>query len=276
MCHPIASNQLIDEFLKMNFISSTTEFDEINLGWDFEKNRKILEDISPYIRMLNVTGGEPLINNDFLNYCKYLIDQDHAKNIHLAFHTNLTVLPGKCVELWSNFKSVTVKISIDAVGDDYEYIRYPGKWSIVDRNIKELANISKELPNIGVETHAVFSAFNAHGIPALIEYMSQFDSKTFNSFPNTIQIHQPTYATPQCIPKDIKNKIYIDCMSAADKFKTAFEHKNMFVSSLANLNANLNYMLEKDIDPDIFYNFIKIQDPLRTIDGKDIITWHKK
>ena len=50
----------------------------------------------------------------------------------------------------------------------------------------------------------------------------------------------------------------------------------MFVSSLANLNANLNYMLEKDIDPDIFYNFIKIQDPLRTIDGKDIITWHKK
>ena len=65
-------------------------------------------------------------------------------------------------------------------------------------------------------------------------------------------------------------------MSAADKFKTAFENKNMFVSSLANLNANLNYMLEKDIDPDIFYNFIKIQDQFRTIDGKDIITWHKK
>jgi MoaA/NifB/PqqE/SkfB family radical SAM enzyme len=276
MCHPIASNQLIDEFLKMNFISSTTEFDEINLGWDFEKNRKILEDISPYIRMLNVTGGEPLINNDFLNYCKYLIDQDHAKNIHLAFHTNLTVLPGKFVELWGNFKSVTVKISIDAVGDDYEYIRYPGKWSIVDRNIKELANISKELPNIGVETHAVFSSFNAHAIPALIEYMSQFDSKTFNSFPNTIQIHQPTYASPQCIPKDIKNKIYLDCISALDKFKTEFEHKNMFVSSFANLNANLNYMLEKDIDPDQFYNFIKMQDQFRTIDGKDIITWHKK
>jgi MoaA/NifB/PqqE/SkfB family radical SAM enzyme len=276
MCHPVASNQLIDEFLKMNLISSTTEFDEINLGWEFEKNKKILEAISPYIRILNVTGGEPLINNDFLNYCKYLIDQDHAKNVDLSFHTNLTVLPEKFVSLWNKFKSVTVKISIDAVGDSYEYIRYPGKWSVVDKNIKELAKISKELSNIGIETHAVFSSFNAHAIPDLIEYMSQFDSKTFNSFPNTIQIHNPTSANPQCIPKDIKNKIYVDCMSAVDKFRPAVEHQNMFASRLDNLNANLKYMLEKDIDSSHFYNFIKMQDQFRTIDGKNIITWHKQ
>lgn len=276
MCHPVASNQLTEEFLKMNLISSTTEFDEINLGWEFEKNKKILEAISPYIRVLNITGGEPLINNDFLNYCKYLIDQDYAKNVNLSFHTNLTVLPEKFVSLWNKFKSVTIKMSIDAVGDAYEYIRYPGKWSVVDKNIKELAHLSKELTNIGIETHAVFSSFNAHAIPELIEYMSQFDSKTFNSFPNTIQIHNPISANPQCIPKDIKNKIYADCMSAVDKFKPAVEHQNMFASSLANLNANLNYMLEKDMDSNHFYNFIKMQDQFRTIDGKNIIPWHKK
>jgi pyruvate-formate lyase-activating enzyme len=260
----------------MNFISSTAEFDEINLGWEFEKNKKILEDISPHIRILNVTGGEPLINNDFLNYCKYLIDQDHAKNINLAFHTNLTVLPEKFVELWNKFKGVTVKISIDAVGDDYEYIRYPGKWSVVDKNIKELANISKESSNIGIETHAVFSSFNAHAIPALIEYMSQFDSKTFNSFPNTIQIHNPISANPQCIPTYAKNKIYSDCVSAVNKFKTAFKHQDMLSTRIDNLSANLKYMLEKDIDPDHFYNFIKIQDQFRTTNGKNIISWHKK
>ena len=65
-------------------------------------------------------------------------------------------------------------------------------------------------------------------------------------------------------------------MSAVDKFKTAFEHQPMFASSLSNLNANLKYMLEKNIDSKYFYDFIKLQDQFRTVDGKDIITWHKK
>ena len=274
MCHPAASNQLTQEFLKMNLISSSTEYDEINIGWDFEKNKKVLEDISQYIRILNVTGGEPLINNDFLNYCQYLIDSEYAKNINLSFHTNLTVLPEKFVSLCDKFKSVTVKISIDAIGNDYEYIRYPGKWSIIDKNIKELENISKELSNIGIETHTVFSSFNAHAIPALIKYMSQFDSKTFNSFPNTIQIHNPIYANPQCIPTDFKNKIYLDCISAAKRFKSAFNNQHMFLNSINNLNANLNYMLKTDISSEHFYKFIKLQDQFRTIDGKNVIPWY--
>lgn len=276
MCHPYASNQLTQEFLKMNLISSSAEYDEINIGWDFEKNKKVLEDISQYIRILNVTGGEPLINNDFLNYCQYLIDTEYAKNINLSFHTNLTVLPDKFVKLWDKFKSVSVKISIDAVGADYEYIRYPGKWSVVDKNIKELANISKELSNIGIETHAVFSSFNAHAIPELIEYMSQFDLPRFNSFPNTIQIHNPVYANPQCIPTDIKNKIFSECISTVDKFNTAFKNQVTFTNGINNLIANLKYMLEKDIDSSHFYKFAKMQDQFRTIDGKNVIPWYNK
>jgi pyruvate-formate lyase-activating enzyme len=276
MCHPYASNQITQEFLKMNLISSSTEFDEINLGWDFEKNKKVLEEISPYIRILNVTGGEPLINNDFLNYCQHLIDNKYAKDINLSFHTNLTVLPEKFVKLWNKFKSVTVKISIDAIGNDYEYIRYPGKWSIVDKNIKELANISKEFSNIGMETHTVFSSFNAHAIPDLIEYMSQFDLPRVHSFPNTIQIHNPVYANPQCIPADIKNKIYLDCMFTVDKFKTAFKNQDTLKNSIENLNANLKYMLEKDISSENFYKFVELQDQFRTIDGKNVIPWYNK
>jgi organic radical activating enzyme len=276
MCHPYASNQIIQEFLKMNLISSSTDFDEINIGWDFEKNKEVLEEISPYIRILNVTGGEPLINNDFLNYCKYLIDHDYAKNIQLSFHTNLTVIPEKFVSLWDKFKTITVKISIDAIGNDYEYIRYPGKWSIVDKNIKEIANISKDFSNIGIETHAVFSSFNAHAIPDLIEYMSQFDIPRFNSFPNTIQIHNPVYANPQCIPKDIKNKIYLDCISIVDKFKNNFKNQDMLTNRIDNLNANLKYMLEKDISSEHFYKFVELQDQFRTIDGKNVIPWYNK
>jgi MoaA/NifB/PqqE/SkfB family radical SAM enzyme len=211
MCHPYASNQLIDEFVKMNKISNGDKFEELNLQWDFKKNEKILKEIAPHIHLLNVTGGEPLINNDFISYCHYLIEAGYPKDIILSFHTNLTVVPKKFLPIWREFKYVVVKISIDAVEDDYEYIRYPGKWSIVSKNIEEVLEISKELTNLWIEIHSVFSSFNVHAIPKLIEYFSKFSHNRFVNFPNFIPVTSPVYADSRSIPlyykKIIKQKM---------------------------------------------------------------------
>jgi molybdenum cofactor biosynthesis enzyme MoaA len=137
MCGPDASNQLIEEFRAMG-MKVADNVDDINLEWSFESNRPLLEKIAPYISILNVTGGEPLINNDFLDYCNYLTEKGYSKNIRLSFHTNLTVMPGKFVDTWKDFKWVNAKLSIDAIEQDYEYIRYPGKWSIVSKNIQNI------------------------------------------------------------------------------------------------------------------------------------------
>jgi hypothetical protein len=84
------------------------------------------------------------------------------------------------------------------------------------------------------------------------------------------------YANPQCIPADIKNKIYLDCMFTVDKFKTAFKNQDTLKNSIDNLNANLKYMLEKDISSENFYKFVELQDQFRTIDGKNVIPWYNK
>lgn len=271
MCGPDASNQLIDEFKAMGMHVSD-DVEDLILEWSFESNRTVLEKIAPYIGILNVTGGEPLINNDFLDYCKYLSEHGYSKNIRLAFHTNLTVMPGKFVDTWKNFKWVNAKLSIDAIEKDYEYIRYPGKWNIVSQNIKDLISITDDLPHVNVEVHTVFSSFNAHALPNLLNYLAAIDHPRFVNFPNTLWVTWPRYADSRCLPEDVKKQITEECLAIIDQYPS--ERSQQISNNISNLISNLKTMNETNYSQDGFIKFNKLQDQHRSVKTENIITWY--
>ena len=271
MCGPDASNQLIDEFKAMGMHVSD-DAEGLSLEWSFESNRTVLEKIAPYIGILNVTGGEPLINNDFLDYCKYLSEHGYSKNIRLAFHTNLTVMPGKFVDTWKNFKWVNAKLSIDAIEEDYEYIRYPGKWNIISQNIKDLISITDDLPHVNVEVHTVFSSFNAHALPNLLNYLAAIDHPRFVNFPNTLWVTWPRYADSRCLPEDIKKQITEECLAIIDQYPS--ERSQQISNNISNLISNLKTMNETNHSRDGFIKFNKLQDQHRSVKTENIITWY--
>lgn len=274
MCGPWSSDQLIEEFKAMGIKNVDQIQDTIQLGWDYKKIEKVLKSIAPYIEKFNVTGGEPLINNDYLDYCYYLHDNGYSKNISLAFHTNLTVLPSKFVEIWKNFKDVTVKVSIDATGKDYEYIRYPGKWDVIDRNIKRLEEISKEMPMLGIEFHSVFSSYNAHAVPDLIRYLYKIKSRQILNFPNTLQVTGPLHADSRCIPRSVKQQIADELETLIGKFSK--ENNQRVRNNIGNLKSNIKYMLSSDLEQKKFIEFNQSQDRYRTIKTENIVNWYKK
>lgn len=271
MCHPYSSDQLINEFKKLNLIS-TADVGKYQTFWNSTDNLESLKTIAPYLTYLNVSGGEPLVIDDFLNYCYYLIDSGYSKNIVLSFHTNLTVMPAKFFKLWHQFKYVNVKVSLDATSTDYEYIRYPGKWSVIDRNINNLIDLTKEhSSNITYDFHSVFSSFNAHAIPALIDYVS---NKT-SLFPYFNRVTDNQYSNCQVIPRTAKEKIYKDCLDVINKYHSHFNFDSS-KNRISTLISHLGYMLEQDIDSEIFYNFVTAQDSLRKLSYKDVIPWANK
>lgn len=275
MCGPDSSDQLISEFKLMdNRVDLDSKQAMLDAAWDYSNIEETLSLIAPHIRVFNVTGGEPLINNDYLNYCYYLSEMGFSKNVSLAFHTNLTVLPTKFVETWKNFKNVTVKVSIDATGNNYEYVRYPGKWSVIDKNIKRLEEVCNENSKVGVEFHTVFSSFNAHAIADLIKYLSNIKSKQFVNFPNTLQVTNPQYSDSRCIPIETKNQIAAELEALIDNYKD--ETNQRILNNISNLRSNIKYMLEENIDPNIFFNFNQRQDQFRKIKTEDIIKWKNK
>ena len=272
MCDPMASDQLIEEYERLETKKDISFYKNINLNWDYELIEPILKAIAPYIKILNVTGGEPLINNEFLKYCQYLVNEGFAKDIKLAFHTNLTVLPTKIVEVWKHFKSVDCKVSVDAAYEDYEYIRYPGKWKTIEKNVKELTEIAKDVPELYVTFFTVFTAFNVHGIPKLIDYLCTYDFgslKNVNPFPNTLMVTHPYYGDSKLIPANFKVKITEELEALCEKYK-----KDTYQAAINMLKANLITMNSKHLKSDHFYNFVIQQDLQRTISSKNIIPWY--
>lgn len=274
MCHPNASDQLIDEFKTLNIIKDTNQYLNINLEWGFEKLKSVFEKIIDHVEEILVTGGEPMVNNEFYQFCLFLIERDVAKNITLKFHTNLTITPSKFFNIWKHFKCIRPNISIDAIGPLYEYVRYPGKWDIVAANINELISYAQDI-DIYIDVHTVFSSFNAHGIPDLIEYFSQYgDSKVISAFPYTIWVDNPSYASSQVIPRHIKKEISDDCITAILRYKDKFlDQWSKDKTKL--LESNLVLMSEKDLEANNFYKFVSNQDNLRKIKYDTVIPWMK-
>ena len=278
MCSPSASDQLIKEMKILNIKhgGGNNEWDFKDI-WDFNKLKQILDQIvTDNLTDILVTGGEPLINNDFYEFCKMLVSSGISKKINLSFHTNLTVTPTKWIDIWSHFKNVAVKISIDAVEEMYEYIRYPGKWRIIDSNIKELIEYVETTSAISVEFHTIFSIHNTHNFTKLLDYiLSLSKSPKVISIPHMNYIYGPDYASPSNLPQEYKltvtNEIR-DWISVNKPFITEVRSigKLSIIDSMLEI---MNNTTASKYDIDYCYEIIKKVDNHRKHDTKMFLPW---
>ena len=214
MCTPDASDQLITEFKTINLAPYNNGNYNYNNTWNANEIKNTLKLIqSSMLTQILVTGGEPLINNDFYEFTKELIASGLSKNIDLSIHTNLTVTPSKWFEIWKHFNTMTVKISIDAVGEQYEYIRYPGKWNIVKENINDLIEYSNNSSTVGIEFHTVFSIFNTYRFTELLDYIVNLKGKNVVNVPHVNYIYYQNYASPSNLPMEYKLKVYHEILN---------------------------------------------------------------
>jgi sulfatase maturation enzyme AslB (radical SAM superfamily) len=62
----------------------------------------------------------------------------------LEYDTNATVVNDKLAERWKHFKMVDIRVSMDSIEDQYELIRFGGKWEKFVKNIEKLKQYEKE------------------------------------------------------------------------------------------------------------------------------------
>lgn len=160
MCGPVYSNQWYDEFFdyyKTNAFgpekktivlkneSTGKWITPIQLQW-YEDPRwwPKFEQMMPHLKHIYVTGGEPMIVPAHDEMLDKLIDSGYAKNIWLEYDTNCSAINDKIAKRWSHFKRVDIRGSMDSVGDQYEIIRFPGKWNIFKKNVEKLKDYQKD------------------------------------------------------------------------------------------------------------------------------------
>lgn len=160
------------------------------------KDSVITEDL----RKIYFTGGEPLLNQDHWDLLIELVDKGLSKNIELAYNSNLMIVEFKqykVFDIWSEFKGVELKGSIDAVGKPLEYIRSGSKWSTIEKNIQKILTI----PNIDFKLTPVISILNIWWIDELYAYAQKNNIQI-----DPIILYGPDYLAINVIPDEIKDQ----------------------------------------------------------------------
>jgi len=102
------------------------------------KNDKVWSELKLGLGQLDtlyISGGEPFIIKENFELLSHLIDNGRAEYVQVRIITNGTVkLTTKMIDIFKQFKSVSLMYSIDGVEDEFTYQRHPVKWNKVADN----------------------------------------------------------------------------------------------------------------------------------------------
>ena len=170
-----------------------------------------LANVSEDLQHLTIQGGEPTIMKEYEYYFSLLSQKGLIKNIDLQIITNATNVNKRFYDLLTEFKSVRLSISIDAYGLANDYIRWPSKFTQIEKNLIEISDLPK---NIHVELFNslnVLSMFNYYDFLKWckkIESIFESKGKRFKIVPMKVQY--PKKYSPFLAPLKLKEKFIND------------------------------------------------------------------
>jgi len=197
-CNPVSSSKWVVEYKKLNEdLTFVTDYSKVGTGVWFEDDAfwEELAKHSSRLETVYVNGGEPTMVEKHFNFLYRLIDLGLNKQVKLWYSINLTNLPERLLDLWKQFKSVDVYVSIDDLKERNEYIRTGSKWDEVLNNLIELRKTEFNLSIC--QTVSIYNIF----------YIDEF----FN-YMKDIPIHinwcyDPDFLQPWILPQNVKDII---------------------------------------------------------------------
>jgi MoaA/NifB/PqqE/SkfB family radical SAM enzyme len=198
-------------------------------SWNFsEKQSKELATLVKDCKVINIKGGEPLMNQRFLSFLKEL--STISVTPHLPVLSNGTVMNDEILEELSKFSQPTIAFSLESTDDRlYSFIR-GGKFSYSDTILKNLKHIKQNFPKIKVKVNYLIGAFN---IDNMFKDMEKLIDDGFDEI-NVILISVgPIEQSLTVVHPSVKNPL-------ADKFlKYVNEHSDKFFTLIKD-NVHLN------------------------------------
>ena len=133
-----------------------------------------LIDIADQIRYLEFTGGEPFMIAEHFDFLQTLVDRGVAHNIEIHYNTNGTQYPERGIELWPHFKTVEIAISIDDLGERFEYQRSGARWAEVQDNIYKFRRLRRNSKNVQLQLCCTISIWNVAYFNEIAAWASLF------------------------------------------------------------------------------------------------------
>jgi hypothetical protein len=131
-----------------------------------------------YVKEINFSGGEPLLNDNISKYVGVLEDKIDFSKCKLRFSTNGTYqLTSKISEFFLRFRLVLARFSIDDIDAGFEYQRYPAKWAVCETNWKHFLDTMPH--NVIPSINRTVSVLNIRRLHLLDQWHSDFAQTRF-------------------------------------------------------------------------------------------------
>jgi organic radical activating enzyme len=241
-CNSTLSTTWHDDEVKLNAIADKPLqrliFPKLD-NLKFEPNAETLKTL----RLIKFTGGEPMINPEFIKFIDLICEQGTPENISLEIYTNCSYIPSqKLLTNLTRFKDVQLNLSIDAYGISNDYIRYGSSWEsnnkqTVVNSMNYWLEHGKNNSNFHIIMSTTLSLLNVFQIPKLMTWW--FD--TYRDSGNKVVIRlgpkprgeydgffklqmafDPNYISVDCLPASYYKELIEWCDNYEKEFMSQY------------------------------------------------------
>lgn len=292
MCGPTDSHKWYDDFVKLhNKTTYKDTHDQIQLvkndkgkwstnQYDWFKDSNMywhnFEKYATKAHKLYIVGGEPLIIDEHHDSLERIVASGNAKNMRLEYNTNLTNVPDKLVKLWEQFKEVRLGVSIDGIGEVFNYQRTPAKFDAVYKNMLKLNN------NEHIKLKAWFAftvtPYNVYHLPEFMKWKlteSGLDKFNVITGPRPIvthhMCHSPKYYNVKVLPEYVKADIGIKYAEYVDWVQSSEFSDNVKQNFIKILDGIIKFMNSEDYSTEWLTEFVNTTVKLDKIRNQDIL-----
>jgi sulfatase maturation enzyme AslB (radical SAM superfamily) len=107
------------------------------LSYDHHMQQYILDHAAD-IEVIEVLGGEPLFNKQFIQLAESLAASGAAEHMTMMIITNGTLLTQRLIDLFKKFKKTVFAVSVDGVGLVNDYQRWPSQFAEISENLNKI------------------------------------------------------------------------------------------------------------------------------------------
>jgi sulfatase maturation enzyme AslB (radical SAM superfamily) len=223
--------------------------------------KKYIFDHAATLRHVYMAGGEPLLMKENLELLALL--KKVNPDVNLRVNTNLSKTDTQVFEAICEFKNVHWTISVESLAQEFEYIRFGGRWADFLDNLHAIKQLEHK-----ISFNMLWFLLNYDSVFDCVDYLKQIGFHN-NSFVIGALLGQeaqgPEYLNirnlPESVLKYIENKLK-DKISKAPGYLLEDSYRNM-----------LHY-IQQPFEKNLKGSFIKLQemDQRRNLDSSKIFT----
>jgi len=165
-------------------------------------------EIAEQLRVLRITGGEPLMSDDVWKLLDKVIEEN--RTFEIGINTNLGAkkqIIDKLIEKSFNIKKLTLFTSMEATGNQAEYVRDKLNYDDWKNNVERIlieSNINRIIVMMTINALCVFSVTEL--LDQLLTWKKIYSNKTIGISINFLRF--PAFMSVTILPDDLRNQVY--------------------------------------------------------------------